>query len=599
MGKGAKLLLGLGLGLLVVFAAIGIKSMMGSKPLQTPDTGFVPVVPVGSEPQATAPISGTTPLDPNLSKQDTGTTTGTEKIDVTLEGEPDQPATNTEDTTNSAQTNPNQPTTATTPPTQTTAPPNTSDTTAQVGMSGSSLDMPTPTQDPAQIAESYGKLTINVVDPSSSGKVNGDFLVYDSKGLQVASFSGSDSASFDLAPGDYKVSVSANGKQSSRQLSVYTDKLTTARFELASSPSTQQSTATTPDKVELAVSVRAAESNAPIKANIYVQTTNGRHIARKDYDDVAEFLLEPGVYRVTVKAKGRQDASREVRVGRNGKVSENFELQAIAGSTTQQTQTPTQRPNPTPPQTSNQGASLRLSLTSAIGLPDKAQFTVRDMNGNRIANLGPIGSTELKLPPGRYEVTASLERGIRETRTIDLTDGRTTQVTFSADGILQQSNNNPDQEEFRGRDRNRDRDRGERGDIAQAEPQASGRLQLNAVSGVDGSPLRVNFVVTSMDGRAIKSFTNVAYGEVNLPPQDVRVQIRYEDMNGTEVIRVKPNEPTVYTFTISPKRQQQPQEQQPAQIQDPMQFPFVQPPPGVDENTLRQIQEEIQRRLTN
>lgn len=608
MGKGAKLLLGLGLGLLVVFAAIGIKSMMGNKPMQVPDTGSEPVVPEGSLPLPTQPPATSPATDPNLSQQDTGAPQGTNKLDVTLEGEPDAPkddeqnAPNTPDQTTTPN-DPNQQNNTNTTQTTTQTPATTTGTSTQVGMSGTTnTDMPTPTQDPAQVADSYGKLTIQVTDPSSGGRsVEGDFLVYDNKGLQVASLSGGDSASFDLAPGEYKVNVSANGKQSSRQLSVYTDKLTTARFELPSTPATTQqpSAPVVPDKIELDVSVRAASSNTPLKANIYVQTTNGRHIARKDYDDMAEFLLDPGVYRVTVKAKGHQDASRDVRVGTSGTVRESFELQPIGGATTSiQAPTQQQRPTPTPApsQTVNQGAVLRLSLSSGIGLPDKAQFTVRDMNGNRIANVGPVGNTELKLPAGRYEVTASFDRSTRETRTVDLVDGRASQVSFSADGILQQSGN-PDQNNS-GRDWGRNRDRG-RGDVAQAEPQAGGVLQLKAVSGVDGRPLRVNFVVSTMQGELVRTFNNVSYGEVAIPPQDVRVEIHYEDMNGSEIITVKPDSPTLYTFTISPKQQrQQPQQQEP-QMQQPMQFPMVQPPPGVDADTMRQIQEEIQRRLTN
>jgi hypothetical protein len=82
--------------------------------------------------------------------------------------------------------------------------------------------------------------------------------------------------------------------------------------------------------------------------------------------------------------------------------------------------------------------------------------------------------------------------------------------------------------------------------------QAGGRLHLYAISGVDRQPLRVNFTVMTLQGQPIQSFHNVSSAELRVPPQSVQVRINYQSMNGTEVINVLPDQPTEYTFTISP-----------------------------------------------
>jgi hypothetical protein len=64
--------------------------------------------------------------------------------------------------------------------------------------------------------------------------------------------------------------------------------------------------------------------------------------------------------------------------------------------------------------------------------------------------------------------------------------------------------------------------------------------------------MRVNFTVMTLQGQPIQTFTNVASAELRVPAEPVQVRINYQTMSGTEVINVLPDQPTEYTFTISP-----------------------------------------------
>ncbi|MEZ5449309.1 MAG: hypothetical protein R3E89_10045 [Thiolinea sp.] len=103
-------------------------------------------------------------------------------------------------------------------------------------------------------------------------------------------------------------------------------------------------------------------------------------------------------------------------------------------------------------------------------------------------------------------------------------------------------------------------------------PAQQGVLQLIAVSGVDQQPLKVNFVVSTLNGQRLKAADNVSVTEVALPPQDVLVDINYADMRGQERIQVKAGEPTVYTFTITPNQPAAPinqvQQQAPGSLEE-------------------------------
>lgn len=600
MSKGKLLIVGILFGVLAIFAFIGVKSMMSDRKLVTQDTGYTPILPEGSSSAGsnsgvvgagtdlntgTLPSASSPATEPNLTTQDRplpdNTTNPSDTI--SLEGEP-------QDTTTSS-TNPNLPagqinagtapsttatgTTATAsttnpstlPSTSTTSTPNTgTDTNVQATTSVS-----TGFTEPVQ--GSMGKLGLTIFDNlNPSAVLNGEFLVYDTQGVQVASFSGSDTTSFSLPSGKYLVKVKANGKEASRLLEVYADKLTNARFEMPSSAVASTTTSgtsttgtssaqTTPTSVpattntngQVYITVRAAENNRNLRSNIYVQKQNGQHVAKSNYAEGAEFSLEPGAYKVTVKVEGRQDVVRTIRVSANGIVRETITVPAAGNAAPPQSAPPATQPstaspiqtNPAPVAVQQEGL-LRLRLNTGQGLPEQARFVIRNKQGERVATVGPAPYGEINLPAGTYEITAGIQ-GLRQSRMIEIGNGRVSELAFEATEIIGQEplpavsvppQVTPVQN-------------GQPPTPAPAQ-QAGGRLHLYAISGVDRQPLRVNFTVMTLQGQPIQSFHNVSSAELRVPPQSVQVRINYQTMNGTEVINVLPDQPTEYTFTISP-----------------------------------------------
>lgn len=573
MGKGKLLIAGIVFGILAIFAFIGVKSMLGDRKLVTQDTGYAPILPegtgtpiagTGTGVETGTTVQGTTSpsTNPNLTTQDIplpGKTTNPSDV-ISLEGEPQENPTNPANSTTQAPTGqvnagtslPSTGTnTTTTPPTSTTEPTinNTSTATVQT-TSTTTMTEPMPT--------AFGKLGLTIVDLASpNGEIDGEFLVYDTEGVQVASYSGSETTNFSLPPGKYLAKVKANGKEASRLLEVYADKLTNARFEMpTSSPSTttsttpvQQQTPSTPvvanTNGQLYITVRAAEGSRAIRSNIYVQKQNGQHVAKSNYVDGAEFSLEPGAYKITVKAEGRQEATRTIQVSANGIVRENITLNpsgnmAVPPQQSQQVQ-PIPQPEPV------QQGLLRLRLNTGQGLPEQARFVIRNRAGERVATVGPAPNGEINLPAGTYEVTAGIQ-GLRQSRIIEIGNGRVSDISFDAGDIIGQNPSPvpvpPQIEPIQSG-----------GQVPQQQTPAqqnAGRLNLYAISGVDRKPMRVNFTVMTLQGQPIQSFTNVSSAEIRVPAQPVQVRINYQTMSGTEVINVLPDQPTEYTFTISP-----------------------------------------------
>lgn len=558
MGKGKLLIAGMVFGVLAIFAFIGVKSMMSDRKLVTQDTGYTPVLPegtgtpiaTGTETTGTIPSTTSPSTDPNLTTQDiplpANTTNPSEAI--SLEGEPQD--------TNTSATNPNtqapigQVSAGTTTQTGSTASvtPSTGTTTASTTTST--------TTDPVQTA--FGKLGLTIMDTASpNGEIDGEFLVYDTDGVQVASYSGSETTNFSLPPGKYLAKVKANGKEASRLLEVYADKLTNARFEMPTAAATTQTTQQTPSAPvatnsngQVYIAVRAAEGNRAVRSNIYVQKQNGQHVAKSNYVDGAEFSLEPGAYKITVKAEGRQEISRSIQVSANGIVRENIVLPPVGGHVAappQQTQQTQQVVQPAPQTAQVQQGLLRLRLNTGQGLPEQARFVIRNRNGERVATVGPAPNGEINLPVGTYEVTAGIQ-GLRQSRMIEIGNGRVSDISFDATEIIGQNPAPvpvpPPVEPLQ--------QAGQAPQQPAPVQQNGGRLNLYAISGVDRKPMRVNFTVMTLQGQPIQSFNNVSTAEIRVPPQPVQVRINYQSMSGTEVITVLPDQPTEYTFTISP-----------------------------------------------
>lgn len=112
-----------------------------------------------------------------------------------------------------------------------------------------------------------------------------------------------------------------------------------------------------------------------------------------------------------------------------------------------------------------------------------------------------------------------------------------------------------------------------------------GVLQLVAISAVTQQPLKVNYTVSTLSGKVIKAADAVSIMEAAMKPQEVMVDIAYQDIKGRERITVKAGEPSVFTFTITPSKPKEAFEQANAA------------PRRLEDVLLERLQLELQKRL--
>ena len=554
MGNGLKLLLaGAVLGLMAVFAFIGVKSLIDNK--QT--SGNQQVQQQLEQPAQTPPATQINDASQPLADQ--ATTQPTEAGTTQLTPENQTPA-----------QAPAQQDQAVAPPVPAQQPP---EQVTQSTKAEEKLDM--------QLIDEYGGLQLKLSDPASpGGQVKGQFIIRDAQDQVVANINDSDTASFDLSPGIYEVTVIARDKKSARMVKITTGEFVTENFTLPSSApvqptqttqtaqqaaqqptqTTQQATQQPANTGKLSVVVQAATSKAPLKSNIYVQLQNGQHIAKQNYADAADFILNPGTYRVTVKAQGKVDIVRNIGIQANGNVQQVFAMQSPASKA------------PAKPAAPAEG-----TLVMAFRAPDvknKGRFVIRDASGKRVNRMRGVSDAEVKLKPGRYEVIA-IYQGARLSKQINITQGKASNVTFNVNEFprdvvqpAQNQNQPPPQQQVQ-------------------VPAQRGVLQLLAVSGATGQPLKVNFMVSTLNGQRLKAANNVSVTEVSMAPQDVLVDISYEEMRGQERIKVVPGEPTVFTFTITPNS---------ANTAAPINRPQPQAPTSLEGLLLERLQQEIFKR---
>ena len=94
-------------------------------------------------------------------------------------------------------------------------------------------------------------------------------------------------------------------------------------------------------------------------------------------------------------------------------------------------------------------------------------------------------------------------------------------------------------------------------------------------------------MVSTLNGQRLKAVNNVSVTEVTMAPQDVLVDISYEEMRGQERITVIPGEPTVFTFTITPNS---------ANNAAPINSPQPDAPTSLEGLLLERLQQEIFKR---
>ncbi|CAA6816948.1 MAG: Unknown protein [uncultured Thiotrichaceae bacterium] len=374
-----------------------------------------------------------------------------------------------------------------------------------------------------QLIDEFGGLQLTIGNPANpSYPPKGHFVIKDNLGIEVASVLNTDTASFDLKPGVYEVMVIIQGQKSARMVEVKAGEYVTEHFALNTASTIEQIEPLKSDEGILDVQVRAAGSNVPLKANIYVQLANGKHVAKQNYVEGAAFNLSPGTYRVTVKTKGKKDLVRNLTIEQSATTRETFNLQSL----TEQV--------PMKENVVAQGTLAMAFKSSNLDITTfKPRFMVNDRKGKGVARVAGFAA-EVKLSPGVYTVLAILGE-VRRHQEITIQANKLSKVEFNTANF------------------------GAVGKVPPKNPpiqmsQKMGVLQLVAISGVTQQPLKVNYTVSTLAGKVLKAADAVSIMEAAMKPQDVMVDIAYQDIKGRERITVKAGEPSVFTFTITPSK---------------------------------------------
>ena len=191
--------------------------------------------------------------------------------------------------------------------------------------------------------------------------------------------------------------------------------------------------------------VAQSESGKAIKANVYVQQTNGANIDKATYTNKATFSLKPGKYKITVRAEGYASLSRNISVPDGAVVNEIFPLPAIAASTPAPaapppiTRAPPQ-PAPMPAQQPGQrdGKLRVVALSADDGSPIKVNFTIARLDGTVVDRINNVSLAELTLPPQEFVVSFDFQ-GFQGYKSLTVQPGQVSTHTFNIRGVSGQS----------------------------------------------------------------------------------------------------------------------------------------------------------------
>lgn len=400
--------------------------------------------------------------------------------------------------------------------------------------------------------KTQGKLLVRIFDTRSSNPVRADIKISSTNGTLIQDLKATTQTELTLAAGNYKISVVGPNGTSNKNISIRpgqsineifrfeTSNQSTASTNENDSNSTQINENVTIKPIDtqttspansinietnesiLSIVARDNSTKKPIKSNIYIQTLAGKHLNKKTYVDSARFNLEPGVYKVTVRSKNRNNNVKTIRVSKNQKINETF---LMVNPNNQSIQTNKAAIKPAPP-IDNQPKTiptgfLNISMQSPnnqqTGNTDlRSHFIVSTLTGQKIVELTSVRVGNFKLDVGSYEVTA-IHKNKRKKRRINIRQNQNTRLIFNTSDFLA----------------------------------VKGVLRSQIVNEA-GRPLKGNLIVSNLAGQVVARANNVSSAVFNLPPVRHSVSVNYQGLSGSEVISISPNETTVQTFTIAP-----------------------------------------------
>jgi len=390
-----------------------------------------------------------------------------------------------------------------------------------------------------------GRVLVRVFDTKSSKPVVADIVISSMAGKVMQELKSVSQTEIALAEGNYKIIVTGPKSRSQKNIRVVAGQPVSEIFRFDAPKETQitdntkitavktkpttsarnntndtketQNTPAEPTLVSLRLYAQNNGDKKPLKSNFYIQTPNGKNIAKKIYVDNAEFNLKPGKYKVTIRSKNRKNIVKNIDIKSGQSLKEVFMLQK---PTAERTASPTLAPlKPAKNPKNIPNGFLNVAMQPARN----THFIIANRVGKKIVELTSVPSGKFKLDTGVYTVTA-IYNNQRRKKTIQVHQGKTTHLNFKL-GDFQTKR--------------------------VVSNTAKGVLRSRIVDNA-GRPLRANLTVTNQRGQVVSRANNVSVGLFDLPPVPHTIIVNYRGLSGSEKVNITAGKTTVQTFTISP-----------------------------------------------
>ena len=413
-----------------------------------------------------------------------------------------------------------------------------------------------------------GKLLVRIFDTKSNNPIRANITISSTAGTVIQDLKDSTQTELTLAAGDYNIRVIGPNGTSNKRIRVnagqalneifrfdvaaanaedgqttngtkITENVTIKPVETQTTPAVETETKTENNaKVYLNVIALDERTRKPIKSNIYIQTLGGVHLAKKTYVDSARFDLLPGVYKVTVRSKNRNNLVKNIRIAPNQNVNESF-LMINPNSTNQAaSNTANTATNNNSSTTNNNTNVIPTGFLNVAMRPPQGQnvnqnnlrthFIVATTAGKKIVELTSVSSGNFKLDAGSYNVTA-IHNNKRRNQRVTVRANKNTRLRFNTSDFQNNNTNNANNVNTKGMLRSR-------------------------IVDAAGRPLKGNLSVSNMAGRIVARANNVSTASFNLPPVRHTIRVNYQGLSGSEVVNIVAKETTMQTFTIAPNR---------------------------------------------
>jgi len=434
---------------------------------------------------------------------------------------------------------------------------------------------------PRVVTTTPAKILLRAIDENSNKPLKANFSITQKDGKLIKRFNTTSSAELTVSAGDYQIQATGPNGQASRNITLKSGQTLSETFrfrlekaknpepeivqekpsekaptEITDKQAPKQNPATvdtgsvannsSPDQRNVSESVTKndmpgkkdqdtkkevmkamlrfktvdSETKKPIKSNFYVQTLNGKHITNKIYSETANFKLDKGVYKITVKSSNKKTISKTVSVDENSRINRIFSMvsnQAPKPKSVpqqQNAQRESTRTNPktapvanepyysnttnkpikpikTPSGNTPANGTLLVAMYPAKNHKTSrntllSNFLIKTKSGKKIAMINRVQHAKVKLDVGDYVVTA-IHKNRNKSATFKIRKNQNTTVSFNA------ANFRPVMAEERNPPR-----------ISRNKPAAPPKGILRSrIIDQHGRPLKGNLIVTNQKGKIV------------------------------------------------------------------------------------------------